>query len=96
MPHDNTKKYGPSPEGQEASASEPPMGDHGFIRVWECDNCNGWHSAVLGTDGRSAMCSLVFDSPEEGLLAAKAMLHRMGHDVTVGPSIEPPEPELLN
>lgn len=100
MPHDsssNRKKYGPAPEGsQQAAESEPPIGDHGFIRVWECGNCNGWHSAILGTDGRTAICSLLFDSQEEALLAAKTALARMGHNVYVGEPIVPPEPELLN
>ena len=100
MPHDsssNRKKYGPAPEGsQEASAPEPPIGNHGFIRIWECDNCDGWHSAILDLDGRSAICSLLFDSQEEALLAAKTALVRMGHSVHVGEPFSPPEPELLN
>ena len=101
MPDDNynnSKKYGPAPEGsREASApDEPPIGDHGFIRIWKCDNCDGWHSAILGTDGRVAMCTLLFDSQEEALLAAKAALVRMGHNVHVGEPFSPPEPELLN
>ncbi len=98
MPDDkpsNTKKYGPAPEGQDGW-SEPPIGDSGFIRVWECGNCNGWHSAILGTDGRTAMCSLLFDSPEEALLAAKTALVRMGHEVAVGEPFSRTEPELLN